>query len=162
MHTRRRGRELALKLLYGFDILPRDIDETLKEFWALTRYPKEIRIFAEQLVRGTLAHKHEIDAFIAKNAINWKIERMALIDRNILRYAVYELLYEEMIPPKVTINEALDIAKKYSTPKSSAFINGILDHIHHTITTDVEQNPIPNNPRKGKKKARHRHEVTSH
>jgi N utilization substance protein B len=161
MHTRRRGRELALKLLYGFDILPRDIDETLQEFWALTRYPQEIRIFAEQLVRGTLAHKHEIDAFIAKNAINWKIERMALIDRNILRYAVYELLYEEMIPPKVTINEALDIAKKYSTPKSSAFINGILDHIHHTITENVEQNPSSNNPKPKKKKARRRHENTS-
>jgi N utilization substance protein B len=161
MHTRRRGRELALKLLYGFDILSRDVDGTLKEFWGLTCYPEEIRIFAEQLVRGTLAHKKEIDAFIAKNAINWKIERMALIDRNILRYAVYELLYEEMIPPKVTINEALDIAKKYSTPKSSAFINGILDHIHHTITEDVAHNPSSNNPKPKKKKTRRRHEITS-
>jgi transcription antitermination protein NusB len=135
MHTRRRGRELALKLLYGFDLLPRDIDATLREFWRLTRYPDDIREFADQLVRGTLTHKTEIDAFISENAINWSIERMAVIDRNILRYAVYELLYEDVIPPKVTINEALDIAKKYSTPKSSAFINGILDNIHHTIMT---------------------------
>ena len=122
-----------MKLLYGFDVLPRNIDAVLEEFWALTHYPKEVRIFAEQLVRGTLTHKSEIDAFIAKNAINWSIERMAVIDRNILRYAVYELLYEDVIPPKVTINEALDISKKYSTPKSSAFINGILDHIHHAL-----------------------------
>ena len=135
MRTRRRGRELALKLLYGFDLLPRDIDTTLQEFWALTRYPKEVREFADQLVRGTLAHKAEIDKFIVDNAINWSIERMTPVDRNILRYAVYELLYEDVIPPKVTINEALDIAKKYSTPKSSGFINGILDNIHHTIMT---------------------------
>ena len=133
MRSRRKGRELALKLLYGFDLLPRDVDATLQEFWQLTRYPEEIRLFAEQLVRGTLAHKAEIDAFIAKNAINWSIDRMAVVDRNILRYAVYELLYEDVIPPKVTINEALDISKKYSTPKSSAFINGILDHIHHNL-----------------------------
>lgn len=133
MRTRRRGRELALKLLYGFDLLPRDIDATLQEFWSLTRYPDGIREFAEQLVRGTLGHKTEIDEFIAKNAINWTIERMTVVDRNILRCAVYELLYEDVIPPKVTINEALDIAKKYSTPKSSAFINGILDHILHIL-----------------------------
>ena len=136
MRSRRRGRELALKLLYGFDLLPRDVDATLREFWALTHYPKEIQIFAEQLVRGTLAHKAEIDAFLSKNAINWKLERMAVVDRNILRSAVYELLYEDAIPPKVTINEALDIAKKYSTPKSSAFINGILDNIHHSLTKE--------------------------
>ncbi|PIE33598.1 transcription antitermination factor NusB [candidate division KSB3 bacterium] len=135
MHSRRRGRELALKLLYGFDLLPRDVDVALKEFWSLTRYPEGIRTFAEQLVRGTLSHKDEIDAFIAKNAINWSIDRMAVVDRNILRYSVYELLYEDVIPPKVTINEALDVSKKYGTPKSSAFINGILDHIHHTLTT---------------------------
>ncbi len=133
MRSRRRGRELALKLLYGFDLLPRDVDRTLNEFWDLTRYSEEVQDFAEKLVRGTLTHKAEIDAFISKNTINWSIDRMAVVDRNILRYAVYELLYEDVIPPKVTINEALDISKKYSTPKSSAFINGILDHIHHAI-----------------------------
>jgi N utilization substance protein B len=153
MHSRRRGRELALKLLYGFDLLPRDIDETLQEFWAMTRYADEVRIFAEQLVRGTLKHKQAIDEFIATNAINWKIERMAVVDRNILRYAVYELLYEPLIPPKVTINEALDISKKYGTPKSSAFINGILDHIHHI----VEQGEIPASARKHRKKKSKKH-----
>jgi N utilization substance protein B len=159
MRSRRRGRELALKLLYGFDLLPRDIDATLREFWALTRYPKEVRTFAEHLVRGTLTHKAEIDAFIATNAINWTIERMAVIDRNILRYAVYELLYEEVIPPKVTINEALDIAKKYSTPKSSAFINGILDHIHHILTKDEEELSLPDD--RNTQQVREHHEVTS-
>ena len=133
MRSRRKGRELALKLLYGLDVLPRDVDATLKLFWGLTRYPEDVRTFAEQLVRGTLAHREEIDAFIIRHAINWTIDRMAVIDRNILRYAVYELLYEDVIPPKVTINEALDISKKYSTPKSSAFINGILDNIHHRL-----------------------------
>jgi N utilization substance protein B len=158
MYSRRRGRELALKLLYGFDLLPRDVDETLQEFWLMTRYPDEIRIFADQLVRGTLAHKDEIDAFIAENAFHWKLERMAAVDRNILRYALYELLYEEFIPPKVTINEALDIAKKYGTPKSSAFINGILDHIHHL----VEQKEIPTAKKKSKKKSRKKHARARH
>lgn len=133
MLTRRRGRELALKLLYGFDLLPRNVDAALYEFWKLTKYPEGVREFAEQLVRGTLAHKDEIDQCITKYAINWSIDRMAVVDRNILRYAVYELLYEDVIPPKVTINEALDISKKYGTPKSSAFINGILDHVHHSL-----------------------------
>lgn len=133
MRSRRKGRELALKLLYGLDLLPRDIDDAFWVFWALTRYPEDIKTFAEQLVRGTLSHKIEIDAFIAENAINWSIERMAVVDRNILRCAVYELLYEDVIPPKVTINEALDISKKYGTNKSSAFINGILDNIHHRL-----------------------------
>ncbi len=133
MRSRRKGRELALRLLYGFDVLPRDIDDAFRVFWALTRYPEDIKTFAEQLTRGALSHKSEIDAFIAENAINWSIERMAVVDRNILRCAVYELLYEDVIPPKVTINEALDISKKYGTNKSSAFINGILDNIHHRL-----------------------------
>jgi transcription antitermination protein NusB len=157
MHSRRRGRELALKLLYGFDLLPRDVDITLQEFWMLTRYPDEVRMFAEQLVRGTLAHKQEIDEFIATNAINWRIERMAAVDRNILRYAVYELLYEPLIPPKVTINEALDVSKKYGTPKSSAFINGILDHVHHII----EQGNIPDSAQKLRQKPSTKHVCNS-
>ncbi len=158
MHTRRHGRELALKLLYGFDLLPRDIDTTLQEFWTLTRYPDEVRIFAEQLVRGTLKHKHEIDEFIAGNATNWKIERMTAVDRNILRYAVYELLYETSIPPKVTINEALDISKKYGTSKSSAFINGILDHVHHII----EKGNIPASAKKLRTKKPKKYVRNSH
>ncbi|PID57001.1 transcription antitermination factor NusB [candidate division KSB3 bacterium] len=139
MHSRRQGRELALKLLYGLDLLPRDLDATLEEFRSVTRYPEAVINFAEQLVRGTLAHRKQIDAFIAENAINWSLERMAVVDRNILRYAVYELLYEESIPPKVSINEALDISKKYGTAKSSAFINGILDNIHQSLTASPEE-----------------------
>ncbi|MBD3306780.1 transcription antitermination factor NusB [candidate division KSB3 bacterium] len=165
MYSRRRGRELALKLLYGLDVLPRDVDATLEEFWSMTRYPQAVREFATQLVRGTWLHKDEIDQFISKNSINWSLDRMAIVDRNILRCAVYELLYEEVIPPKVTINEALDISKKYSTPKSSAFINGILDHIHHTLTPHKPSRPPaspksrksskPRNPRSRSKKNRH-------
>ena len=123
----------------------------MQEFWALTRYPKEVKTFAEQLVRGTLAHKTEIDSFISDNATNWSINRMAVVDRNILRYAVYELLYEDVIPPKVTINEALDISKKYSTPKSTAFINGILDHIHRNLIQNKEFSPAPKNHTKKKR-----------
>lgn len=133
MGTRRRAREVALKILYGLDILPRDVDKTLAEFWFLTRYSPDIQEFANRIVRGVWQHKDEIDALIIKSATNWTLDRMAVVDRNILRSAIYEMLYEEEIPPKVTINEALDIAKKYSTEKSSAFINGILDKIHHSL-----------------------------
>jgi transcription antitermination factor NusB len=154
MHTRRRGRELALKLLYSYDVLPgRDLNQMLQDFWRLTRYPYEMRVFAEQLVRGTLSHKDEIDVLIVENALNWRIERMAVIDRNILRYAIYELLFEENIPPKVTINEALDISKKYSTPKSSAFINGILDNIHHSLGSTKPETTIKPPKKKKSKKA---------
>jgi N utilization substance protein B len=140
MGIRRRAREITLKILYGLDILPRDVDKTLAEFWFLTRYSKDIQEFAGHVVKGVLAHREEIDQLIEKSATNWTLERMAIIDRNILRFAIYELLYEKDIPPKVTINEALDIAKKYSTDKSSAFINGILDKIHHSLAKKMVEN----------------------
>lgn len=152
MHSRRKGRELALRLLYGFDLLPRDADDTLREFRTLTHYPEGVMNFAEHLVCGTLSHKDEIDAFIVQNAINWSLERMAAVDRNILRLAVYELLYEKSIPPKVSINEALEISKKYSTPKSSAFINGILDHIHQALTSSDGGQAAPSKPQHKKRR----------
>ncbi|HWP45819.1 MAG TPA: transcription antitermination factor NusB [Candidatus Limnocylindrales bacterium] len=148
MGVRRQAREVALKILYGLDILPREVDKTLTEFWFLTRYSPEIQAFASRLVRGVMEHKEEIDKLIIQNVTNWTLDRMATVDRNILRFAIYELLYEDEIPPKVTINEALDIAKKYSTDKSSAFINGILDKIHHTMVKKKSEN-IPSPPGPG-------------
>jgi len=93
----------------------------------------EIKGFAEELVSGTLAHLEEIDRIIRKAAENWEIERMAVVDRNILRCATYELAFRNDIPPAVTINEALEIAKKFSSLDSVSFINGLLDKIAHTV-----------------------------
>jgi len=99
-----------------------DLDPAKKE-------DAEVRKFSEELVNGTLLHLDEIDQKIQQVAAHWKMDRMASVDRNIMRFAVFELLYREDIPPAVTINEALEIAKKYSSSESASFINGLLDKI---------------------------------
>lgn len=99
-----------------------DLDPAKKE-------DAEVRKFSEELVRGTLAHLDEIDQKIQLVAAHWKMSRMASVDRNIMRVAAYEILYRDDIPPAVTINEALEIAKKYSSAEAASFINGLLDKI---------------------------------
>ena len=88
-----------------------------------------MRVFAEPLIRGTLEHQAELDERIKQYAKNWDLHRMAVVDRNILRLAIYEMLYRDDIPPVVSINEAVDIAKKFSTEDSGKFVNGILDKV---------------------------------
>ena len=88
-----------------------------------------VRLFAEPLIRGTLEHRAAIDAIIVKHAQNWDLHRMAVVDRNVLRLAIYEMLHRDDIPPIVSINEAVDIVKKFSTEDSGKFVNGILDKI---------------------------------
>lgn len=110
-------------------------NEILKRFWEGNREDDEVRGFANSIVNGTIENLNTIDSIIKKTAENWQIDRMAVIDRNILRLATYELLYRDDIPPSVTINEAIEIAKKYGTEDSSAFINGILDKIKNTVVS---------------------------
>jgi len=101
----------------------------LDEFWADKKENREIREFAEELVKGTLEKLEDIDALIEKLAENWILGRMAAVDRNILRLAAFEILYRRDIPSAVTINEALEIAKKYSSSESAPFLNGVLDRL---------------------------------
>ncbi|HXC97864.1 MAG TPA: transcription antitermination factor NusB, partial [Verrucomicrobiae bacterium] len=89
----------------------------------------EIRVFADPLIRGTLQFRDEADGCIVKHAQNWELHRIAAVDRNILRLAIYEMLHRDDIPPVVSINEAVDIAKKFSTQDSGKFVNGILDKV---------------------------------
>ena len=89
----------------------------------------ETRLFADPLIRGVLGHREEIDARIRQHARNWEFHRIATVDRNIMRLAIYEMLFREDIPPVVSINEAVDIAKKFSTHDSGKFVNGILDKV---------------------------------
>ena len=130
MRKRTQARELALQLLYqidlrGEEILP-DLDRGLEEpSWA----DAEVRAFARELIDGYRKRAAEIDRTIEEVARNWQLKRMAAIDRNILRLATYELLHRDDIPPLVTINEAIELAKKYSTRNSGPFVNGILDNI---------------------------------
>jgi N utilization substance protein B len=135
MGRRRKARELALQLLYQLDVQGEGNPQPhLDDFWLRHPVDPEAREFAESLVRGTKTHEAEIDQLIARYAENWELDRMAVVDRNILRQGIFELRWTREVPPKVAINEALEVAKKFSTHESSRFINGILDRIHKEQT----------------------------
>lgn len=129
MKKRTRARELALQALYQIDIQGESFLAEVGGFLADEESDNETIEFALGLVRGVFAEMTELDAAIARVAQNWDIGRMAVVDRNVLRMASYELLYRDEIPPKVSINEAIELGKRFSTKNSGAFINGILDRI---------------------------------
>jgi len=133
MGRRRRSRETALKLLYALDITRADVQEVLRAPWTETMMPEAIRDFTTTLVTGVMRCRNEIDAFIQECSTNWSLERIGIVERNILRFAIYELCFLHDIPPNVTINEAVEVAKKYGTEEAPAFINGILDRIKHMV-----------------------------
>jgi len=127
---RRRAREYALQMLFQIDFKGKKIGSNdLEDFWVDKKESEDVRKFAEDLVRGTIERLDEIDAKIEKVAENWILKRMAAVDRNILRFAAYEIFYRKDIPPAVTINEAIEIAKKFSSSEAAPFINGILDRL---------------------------------
>jgi N utilization substance protein B len=131
MRRRTRSREYALQLLYQLDMRRHESSvTTIQEFWAYHQVPADVKQFADRLVRGTQLHLSSIDQLIAGCANNWDINRMAVVDRNILRMGVYELLHVEDVPPKVCLNEAVELAKRFGDEESSRFVNGILDTIH--------------------------------
>ena len=159
MGKRRESRERAVQFLFQHDLNPReDLDVALNEFWESQRAAAlaedkankatwgekvelppptaaeaEMRLFAEPLIRGTLQHRDEVDVLIKKYVKNYDFNRIAPVDRNILRLAIYEMLHREDIPPVVSINEAVDIAKKFSTEDSGKFVNGVLDKVRGEI-----------------------------
>ncbi len=125
---RRRAREYALQFLFQSDFSNKDqAEENLKQFLAENEKDTEVAAFALKIFKGTLSRLNDIDQIIEKAAEHWELKRIAAVDRNILRFAVFEFLQCDDIPAAVTINEAIEIAKKYSTIESSSFINGILD-----------------------------------
>ena len=131
MRKRTKAREYALQILYAVDITKDDPGECVRRFWEGNEESSaEVKKFAAGLVLGVSDNKKEIDEMITKYATNWHLDRMAVIDRNVLRLASYELLYAKDIPPKVSINEAIDIAKKFGGPDSGKFVNGVLDKIN--------------------------------
>ena len=131
MRKRTKARECALKILYAIDITGEDPKECIDTIWKNhDEVDNEIEPFANQLVLGVWNNSEAIDRLISSHTTNWQLKRMAVIDRNILRFATYELLYMEEIPPKVSINEAIDIAKRYGDQDSGKFVNGILDSIN--------------------------------
>jgi N utilization substance protein B len=133
MGSRRRSRELALQALFYMDINKCCSQEMLEQFCENFSPALPAQPFFFKLVNGVIAAKAEIDALIERFSKNWKIERMSCVDRNVMRIAVYEMLCCPDIPPKVSINEAVDIGKKYGSEESGAFINGIIDSIRDAI-----------------------------
>jgi N utilization substance protein B len=133
MGNRRRSRELAMQVLFQMDINGDDSKEALELFCSHFEVPKKAKPFFLELVAGVRARRNEIDSLIEKSSDNWKLSRMSGMDRNIIRVAVYELLHCRDIPAKVSINEAIDIGKKFGTEQSPGFINGILDNINISL-----------------------------
>ncbi len=134
MGRRRKARELALQLLYELDVREeQDPGPTADEFWRRQRVGDDVRGFAETIVRGTKANQGKIDELITRFAERWDLDRMAVVDRNILRAGIFELLWVHEVPYKVAINEALEIARKFSTEESTRFINGLLDRVRREL-----------------------------
>ena len=168
MYYRRKAREIALQVLYELDVLKMDTqeavdlfwdhftaaEEALEPFWDYFRKPKDAkkhvskvfgapqdaRPFSTLLIEGTWRHRRQIDKQISDCSEHWSISRMSKVDRSILRMAVYELLYCDDIPPKVTLNEAIDLGKAYGSENSGSFINGILDALY----VKLQDTPIEN------------------
>lgn len=131
MRKRTQSRECALKILYQAELTRREIHTAAENFWSeFETIDENIRTFTDRLTTGIEANLDTIDGKISQYATNWQLKRMAVIDRNVLRIGVFELLHAADIPPKVTINEAVELAKKYGDLESSKFVNGILDKIH--------------------------------
>src|SRR5512147_2372601 len=127
---RTKARERAVQALYQIDVAASDLDEALARFWrSFEPVEREVREMAEALVRGVAAHRREIDEVIEGASANWRLDRMARVDRNVLRLAVHELLHRPDVPIKVAINEAVELGKKYGAEGSGAFVNGVLDGI---------------------------------
>ncbi len=129
MGVRRRAREIALQVLYQKELNCIEIEEALNLFRNNFEVLKGAMDFSERLVKGVEQHRDDLDRVIEHYSSNWKVDRMAHVDRTILRIATYELLYCDDIPPRVAINEAIDIGKKYGSEDSGAFINGVLDKV---------------------------------
>lgn len=129
MSLRRRSRIVAMQILYQIQLTTAPAPIVIERFWESQDTSVELRPFALELVEGTTAHLTAIDTILQNTSKNWQLHRMPVVDLSILRCAIYEILYVDDIDPATSINEAIEIAKSYSTPDSPKFINGILDNI---------------------------------
>ena len=140
MGIRRSSRELALKFLYQFELNEGDLDGQIKLFLERNSSQEDVESFMKELVVSLIDKMEEIDEIIQKFSDHWVLDRMTVIDRNILRMGTCELLFNFSTPPKVVINEAIDIAKKYGNEDSPEFINGILDKVYNETG---QKRPLP-------------------
>ena len=141
MRKRTKARQLALQILYQIDITQDDSALSLDKFWQsqTETVDSTVKQFTLELVQGIQEHHQAIDRKIAEYAKNWELKRMAVVDRNILRQACFEILYRADIPPKVAINEAIELAKRFSGVEASKFVNGVLDKIRQDVVGNRKQ-----------------------
>ena len=133
MGKRRKARESTLQILFQLEFDNTQPEKVIDSFWKNRRATKEIKEHCRWLVEGVTSHRENIDRLIQSVSANWRISRMAIVDRNVLRMAVFELLHEESLAPAIVINEAIEIAKKYSSEEGANFVNGILDAVRKEI-----------------------------
>ena len=133
MGKRRKARESTLQILFQLEFDDTQPERVIDSFWKNRKATKEIKEHSQRLVEGITSHREEIDRLIQSVSANWRISRMAIVDRNVLRMAVFELLHEESLAPAIVINEAIEIAKKYSSEEGATFVNGILDAVRKEI-----------------------------
>ena len=143
MGSRRDAREFAVQILFQLDFNPGELEPVLASFWAESKTTAKTREFVEQLVKGVLANREAVDASIEKCAQNWSLVRMAGVDRNIIRLAVYEMLFREDIPHPVSINEAVSIAKSMGDVGSGRFVNGVLDRVRRDFEAGTGTGTAP-------------------
>ena len=140
MISRRRGREFAMQLLYAVEVGKEAFAEALKGLSADPDLPEDAREYGVKLARKVLENQEALDAKLALASANWDLERIAIVDKLIIRCAMAELMFFPDVPLKVAINEAVDIAKKFSTGESSRFVNGVLDAIAKTFSNSIQRN----------------------
>jgi N utilization substance protein B len=142
MHQRRKAREVTLQVLYALDVQKIDLKEAVELFWAHFDASEEALKFSSLLIEGAWNNREQIDTLISGSSENWTMARMARVDKSILRMAVYELLFCHDIPPKVTLNEAIDLGKVFGSENSGSFINGILDALYAKLRKNDEDQDI--------------------
>jgi transcription antitermination factor NusB len=143
MGKRRDGREAALKLLYALDMTQTEVEDVCEAPWVQEVVPHNVRHFVMTLVTGVETHRAEIDAVIRAWSSHWSLTRIGAVERNLLRLAIYELLFMPDIPPNVTINEAIEVAKSYGAAEAWLFVNGILDRVKHEVASQHAAAALP-------------------
>jgi N utilization substance protein B len=136
-YSRSRCREWALQFLYQAEFAEGDRSEAVERFWRHFQKEGAPPAYLRELAEGVASHQEELDAFIVRYSEHWRLSRMTIVDRNLLRLAIYELLYQPQIPPKVVINEAVEMAKRYGSEASGGFVNGILDQVRLAVGREV-------------------------
>lgn len=142
MQGRRKAREVAIQVLYSLNFVDLDVEKAMELFWGNFIAPRSAKEFAATLIEGTWHHREELDSLIAGCSDNWSLSRMSKVDISILRMAAFEFLYCDDIPPKVSINEAVDLGKTFGSENSGSFINGILDALNLKISKDHADKPV--------------------